>query len=70
MPVVIVGADLELALELPTAFDPYVFTREAYLQQRLNLIYDGDPPLDELENLDLLEEEQLLEEEKTEGNTQ
>jgi len=53
-----------------TAFDPYVFTREAYLQQRLNLIHDGNPPLQELDDLDLLDEEQLLEEEKTEGNIQ
>lgn len=53
-----------------TAFDPYIFTREAYLQQRLNLIYDGNPPIQELEDLDLLEEEQLLEEEKSEENTQ
>ena len=27
------------------ALDPYAFTREAYLQQREFLIYDGDPPL-------------------------
>ncbi len=53
-----------------TAFDPYIFTREAYLQQRLNLIYDGNPPLQDLEDLDLLEEELLLEEEKSEGNIQ
>ena len=53
-----------------TAFDPYIFTREAYLQQRLNLIYDGNPPIQDLEELDLLEEEQLLEEEKSEGNIQ
>ncbi|MGH8457186.1 MAG: MlaA family lipoprotein [Stenotrophobium sp.] len=25
-------------------FDPYVFVRSAYLQQRQNLIYDGNPP--------------------------
>lgn len=50
-----------------TAFDPYIFTREAYLQQRLNLIYDGNPPVKDLENLDLLDESRLLEEEKTEG---
>lgn len=53
-----------------TAFDPYVFTREAYLQQRLNLIYDGNPPVQDLENFDLLEEEQLLEEDKSEENIQ
>ncbi len=53
-----------------TAFDPYIFTREAYLQHRLNLIYDGNPPIQDLEDLDLLEEEPLLEEEKAEGNIQ
>jgi phospholipid-binding lipoprotein MlaA len=26
------------------ALDPYVFTREAYLQRRTFLIYDGNPP--------------------------
>ena len=50
-----------------TAFDPYIFTREAYLQQRLNLIYDGNPPVKELENLDMLDEQRLLEGEKGEG---
>ena len=29
------------------AIDPYVFVRDAYLQHRRNLIYDGNPPLDE-----------------------
>lgn len=53
-----------------TAFDPYIFTREAYLQQRLNLIYDGNPPVTELENLDMLDEKRLLEEEKSEGKIQ
>jgi phospholipid-binding lipoprotein MlaA len=53
-----------------TAFDPYIFTREAYLQQRLNLIYDGNPPVQELEDLDLLDEGTLLEEEKSEGEIQ
>ena len=52
-----------------TAFDPYIFTREAYLQQRLNLIYDGNPPLQELDDLDLLDEE-LLEEGESEANVQ
>ncbi len=33
-------------------------------------IYDGNPPIQDLEELDLLEEEQLLEEEKSEGNIQ
>lgn len=51
-----------------TAFDPYIFTREAYLQQRQNLIYDGNPPLKELENLDMLDEERLLKDQKSEEN--
>jgi len=29
------------------ALDPYVFMREAYFQHRRNLIYDGNPPMDE-----------------------
>ena len=28
------------------ALDPYVFTRDAYLSRRRNLIFDGKPPLD------------------------
>jgi phospholipid-binding lipoprotein MlaA len=28
------------------ALDPYVFLRDAYLQRRRNLVYDGNPPLD------------------------
>lgn len=31
------------------ALDPYVFTREAYLQRRLNYVYDGNPPMKEEE---------------------
>lgn len=30
-----------------TAVEPYFFTREAYLQHRKFLIYDGNPPIDE-----------------------
>jgi phospholipid-binding lipoprotein MlaA len=26
------------------ALDRYTFVRNAYLQRRLNLVYDGDPP--------------------------
>lgn len=28
------------------ALDPYTFTRDAFLQSRLNAVYDGDPPDD------------------------
>ncbi|MFA7619961.1 MAG: VacJ family lipoprotein [Thiohalomonadaceae bacterium] len=31
------------------ALDPYVFTREAYLQHRQNLVYDGKPPVPEFD---------------------
>ncbi|WP_455374824.1 MlaA family lipoprotein [Kaarinaea lacus] len=31
------------------ALDPYIFTREAYLQRRLNFVYDGNPPQKEEE---------------------
>jgi len=34
------------------ALDPYVFTREAYLQRRLNFVYDGYPPKDDTEEFD------------------
>ena len=34
------------------AIDPYIFVRDAYLQHRLNLIYDGNPPLDETMKFD------------------
>lgn len=41
------------------ALDPYVFTREAYLQRRLNRVYDGNPPMEEFEDYD--EEEKDVE---------
>lgn len=37
------------------ALDPYNFTRDAYLQRRENLVYDGNPP--EREDEDYLDEE-------------
>ena len=41
---------LETAIKLrdTTSLDPYVFQREAYLQRRQHLIFDGNPPLDTL----------------------
>ncbi len=39
----ILGATRLLDMQL----DPYLFSRESYRQKRLDLIYDGDPPLDE-----------------------
>ena len=35
-----------------SAFDPYVFTREAYRQRRTFLVYDGNPPLDDFDEDD------------------
>jgi len=40
-----------------SAVDPYVFTREAFLQRRRFLIYDGQPPLPDFDELDELDEE-------------
>jgi phospholipid-binding lipoprotein MlaA len=34
---------------LEQQFDPYVFMRTAYLERRLNQVYDGKPPLELLE---------------------
>ncbi len=31
-----------------SAIDPYVYLREAYFQRRFDLIYDGNPPIEEL----------------------
>ena len=31
-----------------SALDPYTFTRDGYIQRRKYLIYDGEPPLDDL----------------------
>lgn len=34
---------------LDLQLDPYAFLRETYSQRRINLIYDGDPPLEDFE---------------------
>jgi len=44
-------ADQAIQTRNEMAVEPYVFTREAYLQHRRFLIYDGNPPLPDL-NLD------------------
>ena len=40
-----------------TALDPYIAIRDAYLQHRLSLVWDGNPPIelpvDEFEDEDL-----------------
>ena len=35
-----------------SAFDPYVFTREAYRQRRTFLVHDGNPPIDDFDEED------------------
>ncbi len=40
------------------ALDPYLFTREAYWQQRQNLVFDGKPPIETYD--DLFEDELLF----------
>ncbi len=42
--------------------DKYIAIREAYLQHRLFLIYDGDPPIDDDFYDEFLEEEEELQE--------
>lgn len=50
-------ANLSTAIRIRNqALDPYIFTREAYLQRRLYLCYDGNPPLEDFEDLDELDE--------------
>jgi len=34
------------------ALDPYAFAREAYLQRRQYLVYDGNPPIEDLEDFE------------------
>ena len=41
------GVDEAVTFRNETAVEPYLFTREAYLQHRRFLIYDGNPPVDD-----------------------
>lgn len=47
-------ASLDSAIKIrdETALDPYVFQREAYVQRRNFQIYDGNPPADDLQELE------------------
>lgn len=40
-------------------FDPYVFYRDAYRQRRLYLIYDGEPPIEAIEQLQGIDEDDI-----------
>jgi len=52
----------ETSIRDEAALDPYSFTREAYLQQREFLIYDGNPPADGYDSMfdDFLDESSLI----------
>ena len=61
------------------AYDPYVFYRDAYRQRRLYVIYDGEPPIEAIEQLQgiddddidsLLEQQQEYERKKDEPGDQ
>jgi phospholipid-binding lipoprotein MlaA len=52
---------LPLDATLQSAFDPYAFVRDAWVQQREFAIYDGNPPPETLE--DFSDEEELAPEE-------
>jgi len=41
---------------LQSAYDPYVFIRDAYRQQRLYKIYDGNPPVEIIQQMQGLDE--------------
>lgn len=52
---------------LEGVYDPYVFYRDAYRQRRLYEIYDGQPPIDvlqQLQGVNELDVDQLLEEQQ------
>lgn len=55
---------------LDSAYDPYVFIRDAYRQRRLYQIYDGNPPNSVIERMQGLDDknfdpEQLLEQQRS-----
>lgn len=59
------GIEAENLLE--GVYDPYIFYRDAYRQQRLYEIYNGQPPaevLEEMQGLDEIDVDKLLEEQR------
>jgi phospholipid-binding lipoprotein MlaA len=42
---------------LAETYDPYAFIRDAYLQRRQYLVYDGDPPEEPLEEFEDIDDE-------------
>lgn len=60
---------------LASAYDPYAFIRDAYRQQRIYQIYDGNPPTDVIEQMQGLKDknfdpDQLLDEQQKWENKQ
>ncbi|RDI98471.1 VacJ family lipoprotein [Dyella solisilvae] len=60
---------------LASAYDPYAFLRDAYRQQRLYQLYDGNPPAEIIEQMQGLKEknfnpDELLEEQQNWENKQ
>jgi phospholipid-binding lipoprotein MlaA len=49
------------------ALDPYIYTREAYLQRRLFLVYDGNIPKEKMEEFEFEDNDFEFEEEAIEG---
>lgn len=52
---------------LEGVYDPYVFYRDAYRQRRLYLIYDGEPPIEvlqQMQGIDDVDVDQLLDEQR------
>ena len=67
------GIDAESFLN--SAYDPYAFIRDAYRQQRLYQLYDGNPPTEIIEQMQGLKEknfnpDELLEEQQNWENKQ
>lgn len=44
--------DSAIRIRNESALDPYIFTREAYRQRRIDQIYDGNPPDDAFDSLE------------------
>ena len=51
------GIDAETLLD--GTYDPYVFYRDAYRQRRLYLIYDGEPPLEAIQQMQGIDDDDI-----------
>jgi phospholipid-binding lipoprotein MlaA len=52
------------------ALDPYLFTREAYWQQRENLVFDGKPPVETYDNLFINDDDNLYDTSETSSSNE